>query len=53
MGTEFFQLYYDTVFEYMKAHESERNVNLLFDMSKYVQDKLMAYLREKMKLSKF
>ena len=53
VGTEFFQLYYDTVFEYMKAHESERNVNLLFDMSKYVQDKLMAYLREKMKLSKF
>lgn len=53
VGTEFFQLYYDTVFEYMQAHESERNVNLLFDMSKYVQDKLMAYLREKMKLSKF
>lgn len=53
VGTEFFQLYYDTVFEYMKAHEAERNVNLLFEMSKYVQDKLMAYLREKMKLSKF
>lgn len=53
VGTEFFQLYYDTVFEYMKAHEKERNVNLLFEMSKYVQEKLMAYLREKMKLSKF
>lgn len=53
VGTEFFQLYYDTVFEYMKAHETERNVNLLFEMSKYVQEKLMAYLIEKMKLSKF
>ncbi len=53
VGTEFFQLYYDSVYEYMKAHEGEKNVNLLFEMSKYVQEKLMIYLREKMKLSKF
>lgn len=53
VGTEFFQLYYDTVHEYMEAHKEERNVNLLFEMSKHVQEKLMEYLREKMKLSKF
>ncbi len=52
VGTEFFQLYYDSVLEYMKAHEGEKNVNLLFEMSNYVQNRLMDYLREKMKLSK-
>ncbi|HAX51072.1 class II fructose-bisphosphate aldolase [Muricomes intestini] len=53
VGTEYFQLYYDSMHEYIETHKEERNVNLLFEMSKYVQGKLKDYLREKMKLSKF
>lgn len=49
VGTEFFQLYYDSIKEYCEEFKEEGNV---FDMPKYVQNKLMNYLREKMKLSK-
>lgn len=50
VGTEFFQLYYDSIKEYCEKYGSKGNV---FDMPKYVQEKLMAYLRVKMQLSKF
>ncbi len=49
VGTEFFQLYYDSIKEYCEECKEKGNV---FDMPKYVQNKLMNYLREKMKLCK-
>ncbi len=50
VGTEFFQLYYDSIAEYYNLHKEEGNV---FDLPKYVQGKLMDYLRVKMQISKF
>lgn len=50
VGTEYFQLYYDSMKEYCHKYGEKGNV---FDMPKYVQEKLMAYLREKMQLAKF
>lgn len=50
VGTEFFQLYYDTLREYGGKYAESGNI---FDVAKYVQDKLMEYLRVKMQLSKF
>lgn len=50
VGTEFFQLYYDSIKEYCEKFGTKGNV---FDLPKYVQEKLMAYLRVKMQLSKF
>lgn len=50
VGTEFFQLYYDSIAEYCKDNGVDGNV---FDLPKYVQEKLMAYLRVKMQISKF
>lgn len=49
VGTEFFQLYYDSIREYCEEYKNKGNV---FDLPGYVQHKLMSYLREKMKLSK-
>ena len=50
VGTEFFQLYYDSIKEYCEINGTKGNV---FDMPKYTQEKLMDYLRVKMQLSKF
>lgn len=50
VGTEFFQLNYDSIKEYCETYKEKGNV---FDMPKFVQEKLMAYLRKKMELSKF
>lgn len=50
VGTEYFQLYYDSIKEYCAANGAKGNV---FDLPKYTQEKLMAYLRVKMQLSKF
>ena len=50
VGTEYFQLYYDSIKEYCEQFGAKGNI---FDMPKFVQEKLMAYLRVKMQLSKF
>jgi len=50
VGTEFFQLYYDSIKEYCETCGTKGNV---FDLPKFTQEKLMAYLRIKMQLSKF
>lgn len=49
VGTEYFQLYYDSIKDYCTRFKEEGNV---FDMPKFVQEKLMAYLRLKMQLCK-
>lgn len=49
VGTEYFQLYYDSIKEYCETYAGKGNV---FDMPAYVQVKLMEYLRVKMQLSK-
>lgn len=49
VGTEFFQLYSDSIREYYTVKGDKANV---FDLPKYVQGKLMEYLRVKMQLSK-
>lgn len=49
VGTEYFMLYYDSIREYCEKFGNEGN---MFDMPKYVQAKLMEYLRVKMQLSK-
>ncbi|MEM1483797.1 class II fructose-bisphosphate aldolase [Oscillospiraceae bacterium PP1C4] len=50
VGTEYFQLYYDSIKEYCDTYGTKGNV---FDLPKFTQEKLMAYLRIKMQLSKF
>ena len=49
VGTEFFQLYTDSIREYYTVKADKANI---FDLPKYVQEKLMEYLRVKMQLSK-
>lgn len=50
VGTEFFQLYYDTVRKYCDEFGAAGNP---FDLPDYVHNELVAYLVNKMKLSKF
>jgi fructose-bisphosphate aldolase class II len=49
VGTEFFQLYSDSIKEYYTVKTEKANI---FDLPKYVQEKLMEYLRVKMQISK-
>ncbi|WRS28321.1 class II fructose-bisphosphate aldolase [Oscillospiraceae bacterium MB08-C2-2] len=48
VGTEFFQLYTDSIKEYINSPGAD-----VFGLPKYTQEKLMEYLRVKMLLSKF
>lgn len=50
VGTEFFQLYYDTLKDYGQKHGNEGNI---FDFPAYCQPILMDYLIKKLELSKF
>ena len=50
VGTEFFQLYYDTLKDYGQKYGSEGNI---FDFPSYCQPILMDYLVKKLELSKF
>ncbi len=50
VGTEFFQLYYNTVNEYCQIYGSNGNI---IDVPSVVQEKLLSYLVKKVKLSKF
>ena len=50
VGTEFFQLYYDTISKYCNEYGAAGNP---FDLPDYVHAELVAYLVNKMKLSKF
>jgi len=50
VGTEFFQLYYDTVREFCQIQGDNGSI---IDLPIIVQEKLTAYLVEKMQLSKF
>jgi ketose-bisphosphate aldolase len=50
VGTEFFQLYYDVVREFCQIHGDSGSI---IDLPIIVQEKLTAYLVEKMQLSKF
>ena len=47
IGTEYFQLYFDSCKEYVKERKA------IFDLPVYVQEKLKNYLRTKMPLSTF
>lgn len=47
VGTEYFQLYYDTQKEYNEKFGNDGNV---FEMPMYVQDKLVEYLKRKMEI---
>ena len=49
VGTEYFQLYYDSIREFCNQNGDRRSV---LDLPMYVQGKLKAYLRVKMQLSK-
>lgn len=48
IGTEFFQLNYDSIKEYCDTYKEKGNV---FEMPKFVQNKLAIYLREKFTIS--
>lgn len=48
IGTEFFQLNYDSIKEYCEIYKEKGNV---FEMPKFVQNKLAIYLREKFTIS--
>lgn len=50
VGTEFFQLYYDSLKDYGQKHGAEGNI---FDFPSYCQPILMDYLVKKLELSKF
>ena len=50
VGTEFFQLYYDSIKEYVQINGDKGNV---FDYPLFVQKKLQDYLVKKLELSKF
>lgn len=50
VGTEFFQLYYDTMKEYGQKHGSSGNI---FDFPLYCQPILINYLVKKLELSRF
>lgn len=50
VGTEFFQLYYDSLKDYGKLHGDAGNI---FDFPAYCQPILIDYLVKKMELSKF
>jgi ketose-bisphosphate aldolase len=47
IGTEYFQLYFDSCKEYVEKNKA------IFDLPIYVQEKLKDYLRVKMQLSRF
>jgi ketose-bisphosphate aldolase len=47
IGTEFFQLYFDSCKEYCEKNKA------IFDLPLYAQEKLADYLRKKMEISKF
>ncbi len=49
VGTEYFQLYYDSIREFCNQNGDRGSV---LDLPMYVQEKLKAYLRVKMQLSK-
>lgn len=49
VGTEFFQLYYDSIKEYCETFGEEGNV---FNLPQYTQEKLIRYLLKKLRLSK-
>ncbi len=49
VGTEYFQLYYDSIREYCSQNGDKGKV---LDMPMFVQEKLKAYLRVKMQISK-
>lgn len=51
VGTEFLGLYFKTVVEYAEAHKNDPK-HIILDMAIPVQDALMAYLEQKMQLSK-
>ena len=50
VGTEYFQLYYDSLREYAKEFGDKGR---MLSIPRYVQERMMAYLRQKMQLSKF
>lgn len=50
VGTEFFQLYYDSLKDYGQKHGAEGNI---FDFPSYCQPILMDYLVKKLELSRF
>ncbi len=50
VGTEYFRLYYDSLREYAKEFGDGGN---MLKIPRYVQERMMAYLRQKMQLSKF
>lgn len=52
VGTEFLGVYYDAIAEYVSLNPDPRPLKML-EIPEFVQERLMAYLEEKLKLSKF
>ena len=50
VGTEYFQLYYDSLREYAQEFGDKGR---MLSIPRYVQERMMNYLRKKMQLSKF
>ena len=53
VGTEFLQVYYDAMCSYTNEMKNSNNAWKMLDVSNYVQERMIAYLEVKLKLSKF
>ncbi len=53
VGTEFLNAYYDAVAEFVHANEGDKRPLKMLEVPEFVQERLMAYLEEKLKLSRF
>lgn len=53
VGTEYLDCYYKAVEEYVQEHTQSDDQLRMLGLPKFVQQRLMGYLREKMKLCKF
>ena len=53
VGTEFLNAYYDAVSEFVHENEDDNRPLKMLEVPEFVQERLMAYLEEKLKLSRF